>query len=360
MYLHKQSDDVLKEDLKYLESDISTIYKQVVKIVQKEDDVLLYYWRATTGSGGFNSKNVVTEVKAYIATCPDGNVSERIKDFVAGLARAFQLVEKIETSQNPDIKNLVYLNNMALSYPFFIRAHLHDATFTQLERLAKLLENITFRFLIRGGRAAIQSRLNQYLERSADADYLDNLISGVIVDIRKNPWWIYWSDATLSEYLDGWMYENPVDNYLLWRYEEYLCSETDYKSPLKVDFKDLIHNESIEHIAPLTPPAGESIATGYGIYEEKEHPENGIESGSWLNCLGNLMLLSQSQNSSIGNKPFKDKLAMYGKDNLLMQQKLVFGFVTDPANPVWDKTAIENRHRAILSAAKDIWDLNKI
>lgn len=33
------------------------------------------------------------------------------------------------------------------------------------------------------------------------------------------------------------------------------------------------------------------------------------------------MLISQSHNSSIGNKPFADKLQSYGKDNLLNQQK---------------------------------------
>jgi hypothetical protein len=72
------------------------------------------------------------------------------------------------------------------------------------------------------------------------------------------------------------------------------------------------------------------------------------------------MLISRSQNSSIGNKPFKDKLASYGRDNLLNQQKEVVTFVADQSNPVWDKNAIEKRHRAILEAAKDIWSLDNI
>jgi len=117
---------------------------------------------------------------------------------------------------------------------------------------------------------------------------------------------------------------------------------------------------SIEHIAPLTPTNGEPVANGYGNYEDKEKPENGIVSGSWMNRLGNLMLISQRHNSSIGNKPFKHKLDSYGIDNLLKQQKEIVEFVADQTVPVWDKTAIEKRHLAILKASKDIWSLDKI
>jgi uncharacterized protein with ParB-like and HNH nuclease domain len=362
LYLQKQSNETLTEDLHYVEENVSIIYKQMVKVMSNEDDILLYYWRASSSnSKGFNSdiRNVVKEVKNHIKTIPKNEICGWIKTFIAELARAFRLVEEVEKKDSPNFTNLRYLNNMALAYPFLIRAKLHEATSAQLERLAKLLENVTFRSLLRGGRADIQSRLNGYLTRIADANYVEAVVMGITNDLRNNVWG-YWSDKEMAQYLAGSMYCNRVDNYLLWRYEMYLCTKTDYKTPIKIRYEELITQESIEHIAPKTPPKGELVASGYGIYEDKEKPDNGIDSGLWLNRLGNLMLLSQSQNSSYGNKPFKHKLDSYGKDNLLNQQKQVAEFVEDLSNPIWDKSAIEKRQQAILKATKEIWSLDNI
>ncbi len=157
----------------------------------------------------------------------------------------------------------------------------------------------------------------------------------------------------------GSFYQNRVDNYLLWKYELYLCDKN-HPKPHQVAFKDLIRNESIEHIAPQTPPNDDPVANGYGIYEDEENSGDGIKSGDWLNCVGNLMLISQSHNSSIGNKPFAEKLSSYGKDNLLNQQREIIDFVEDKNNPVWDKTAIDKRLEKIKKAVKDIWNLDNI
>ena len=154
----------------------------------------------------------------------------------------------------------------------------------------------------------------------------------------------------------GWFYGNRVDNYLLWRYEQYLCNNN-YPTP-KISFGDVISNESIEHIAPQTQP--NPLENGYGVYEDNENPSEGIVSGEWLNCVGNLMLMAGSQNSSLGNRSFLQKLQVYGKDNLLNQQKEVIEFVADKDNPVWDKTSIEKRFNKIVQAAKEIWNLDNI
>ena len=61
------------------------------------------------------------------------------------------------------------------------------------------------------------------------------------------------------------------------------------------------------------------------------------------------------QNSYLWNRPFPQKLEVYGKDNLLNQQKEIIDFVTDKNNPVWDKASIERRFNKIIQAAKDIW-----
>jgi hypothetical protein len=188
---------------------------------------------------------------------------------------------------------------------------------------------------------------------------IENNISSIVDNLQNNGWWSYWNDESMNIYLSGYFYKNRVDNYLLWKYELYLCDDS-HPAPHKVLFEDLIRNESIEHIAPQTPTNGNSVANGYGIYEDKENSQEGIVSGNWINSLGNLLLISQALNSKIGNKPFSEKLKEYGEANLLNQQKEIKTFVSDKNNPVWDKKAIEKRQGLIITAAKKIWDLNSI
>ncbi len=358
VYLHGGTTETKAEYIKYLESEISIIYKQIVRVKLKEDDVLRYCWLASSHSRGFDSEKTVEEVKTWVLGDSSDEICERIKEFMAALANSFRLVEEVEKSESTEIKNLRYLNTMALAYPFLIRARNHGASKLQVECLAKLLENITFRALLRGGRAGIESRLNVYLRAKADVQYVERIITGMIRDLRNNGWWVYWSDQVL-DVLDNYFYKNRVDNYVLWRYEMHLSSETSY-SVSKINYSNLINNESIEHIAPQTQTDNNPVANGYGVYVDAENPDNGIVSGEWMNCLGNLMLISQSHNSSIGNRPFETKVKSYGDDNLLNQQKEIIKFVTDSIRPVWDKAAIERRHVKILGVAKTLWSLDSL
>ena len=92
-----------------------------------------------------------------------------------------------------------------------------------------------------------------------------------------------------------------------------------------------------------------------------EHPEEGIASGEWLNSIGNMLLLSQSQNSAAGNKNIETKLNIYKEENsLLRQQQIVSSYIVDPEHPLWDKSCIERRGIDIIDAAMKIWDLKKI
>lgn len=354
IYLLAERKEQANEHIKFLEREFSTIYSQTVRINLKEDDVLTYYWCSIKG---YSYDKITDGVKEALQETP-GNKIDWIKGIVTGLSQAFNTVEKIEQSTDSYISDLRSLNNMALSYPFFMKAYRVGASEKTISRIAKFLENITFRSLLRGGRADIESRLNSFLTKKFEDDnQINNSIDTMINRIKTDGWWGYWNDNELLRLLDdGWFYQNRVDNYVLWKYELYLCNKN-YPLPHKVSFNDLIRNESIEHIAPQMPTNGNPLANGYGKYKDAE---NGIKSGHWLHCLGNLMLISQSHNSSIGNQPFVNKLDSYGKDNLLHQQKEIQDFVEDKNNPVWDVAAINRRHEKILKAAQEIWNLDKI
>ncbi|MDP2903163.1 MAG: DUF262 domain-containing HNH endonuclease family protein [Methylovulum sp.] len=357
IYLSSSSPEKIEEDIRYLEIEISQIYRKIVRIKINEDEVLNYYWRTISGKG-FNSEEVIKGIKEKITSLTTEK-GAWIKEFVSGLSQAFNSVEKIETSSENNVQDLLYLNSMALAYPFIIKAYKYVDDEKLLNRFVKLLENITFRYLLRGGRAEIQSRLNHYLVNFNSAEDIDKIINEIIHNLKTNEWWWYWSDNEIDRYLSDYFYKNRVDNYLLWKYELYI-SNANHPKPHNISFAELINHESIEHIAPQTPTNGDPVENGYGIYEDKNNQNEGIVSGNWLNRLGNLMLISQSHNSSIGNKPFSDKLASYGRDNLLNQQKEIIKFVSDKSNPIWDKQAIEKRQIKMIKAANVIWNLDNI
>ena len=204
---------------------------------------------------------------------------------------------------------------------------------------------------MRGGRASVESRLNKLL---INADN-NNLVLSNIYDFIDEMQYDYWNDNQFREALNnGYIYNRRnACSYLLWRYEETLYGKG-YSCKLYS-----IEKESLEHIAPQHPK-DEALANGYGEYNNAEDASLGIESGEWLSSIGNILLVSASHNSSLGNNNFKDKLADYSKSNLMMQQKELVEQFKDVENPVWDKACIEARGKRIIDKAMEIWDLKRI
>ena len=290
-----------EDDIKYVENAFKEIYHYIVLVKVEEDSVLNYYWRAI-GPKGYSSENVIREVKSWLNTIPQEQRSKHIKDFVNQLLKAFNLIYQIEQDNSFYTANLKNLRNMAYSYPMLIKAKLSNVTDEVFQRLIKLLENLTFRSLIRGGRADITSRLQNVLPTAKDTQSFNQMIDSIVWKLGNDWWWGYWSNKEMLNNLNsGSFYGNRVDNYLLWRYEQYLCNDN-YPTP-KITYGEVISNESIEHIAPQTQP--NPLENGYGKYEDIENPNEGITSGNWLNCVGNLMLMAGRQNSSLGNRPGK-------------------------------------------------------
>lgn len=78
----------------------------------------------------------------------------------------------------------------------------------------------------------------------------------------------------------------------------------------------------------------------------------------YLNCIGNLLLISGSHNASIGNKPFKEKLASYDANPLLRQQAEIASFLDDTKE--WKTRQIISRRNAIVKFATAQWDFSNV
>lgn len=353
VYMKGKNEDEKNSVVDEIDTRFAHIYETIMRINVDEDDVLLNYWRSRNG---FYADDALIGAKNELSKTED-QISW-IKSFVRDLASAFSFVEVFEKDEGEYPIRLRLLNNMAYSYPFLIRAWLTGVKYDSplFVSLMHLMENLTFRSLIRGGRADIQSRLNNHLKRISDEVSVKVEI-GKIVEAIANGWWGYWSDAEVERRLNEWFYGNRVDNYLLWQYERSLY-ENGYVAP--VSAREMMRNESIEHIAPQTETGGDAPANGYGQYDVKESPEKGIASGGWLNCLGNLVLASQSQNSLLGNKPFVVKLEGYA-DGVLQQQKEIDSCAetgTD-GSKMWTVESIKRRQERIVKWAMANWDVRK-
>ncbi len=353
IYLH-ESHETQEDYILRLNKAFEEIYEAIVRISTKEDDVLRYFWMAYS-SKGYGTEKPLEEIKGYFR----GKSIDELIVFVDKLARSYRQVEFIEKDTSFDMMNLKRLNNMALTFPLLIKAKvIADTSEQTYSRLVRLAENFTFRQAARGGRAAIESRLHGLLVNSWDDVSFNQQINNFVDRMR----WDYWSDSELKRVLgSGYIYSNrKVCTYLLWRYEQSLCPQ-DYPAP-RLNWDEIVRKESLEHIAPQHPQDGQPLASGYGEYKNLEFPDEGIETGEWLHSIGNLLLMSQSQNSAVGNKDFVSvKLPSYESEtSMLRQQKEIRTFVDNPEHPCWDKKAIERRGNHIIVQSLNIWNINKI
>ena len=343
-----------KDAIEYIDRDFEKIYEGITNIKLHEDAVVNYYWRSRSNKG-LNSEKTLSEIKEVLAETPDK--LDWIRNFTSQLTDAFAFVAMFEKyNEDPYAVRLKQLDNMALVYPFLFKANrmgVYEIWNGTFKRLLRFLENVIFRALLRGGRAELTSRLNWMLAFTF-GDELDEKMTQAVAWLKDDSsYWGYWGNGEMKRILNGYFYGNRAAGYFYRQYEA-------FRSEKGYDTSNTVRSKNIEHIAPRTPTDGNPVANGYGIYVDAVTPENGIESGQWLNCIGNLMLISESHNKSIGNCPFKDKLASYKASPLRQQLEIEEFASTRDGEKVWDLDAIKKRKEAMIKAAMEIWSLDKI
>jgi hypothetical protein len=325
---------------------ISNIFKSIYLIINdlknlKEDAILIYHNNAYIKGFAYRT---LEDVKNDFKNAE--NKIQWIKEYISELHTTFSNMKKFEKSQDIYALYLQKLEIPAFVYPFIIKGYKYFGDDeNKLNELFHILEILTFRAKLINSRANIQERLNKILLNfSGDIDQLKEDIKHKL----HEPWSWYWGDENTKNYLYGNLYGNKIINYLLWRYEDYIQNKG-YNI-----YNFTIKNEQIEHISPKNPTNGEPIATGYDVNENNEYSDEFIS--NYLNCIGNLMLISGSHNASIGNKPFEDKLETYNKNPLLNQQAEIKDFAMLENNKyVWKSESIDKRRDVIVDFAIKTW-----
>ena len=142
-------------------------------------------------------------------------------------------------------------------------------------------------------------KTNESLSIDAD-DYLKKL-----KDIDDNEWH-KWEEVKTQEFFTF----GKIDRYWFWRIDYYLWEQRDLffkEQGLKKVVERYVfrRNRSIEHIAPQHPKDEYGDKTRFH-WDDEKHPEMAEK----RDCLGNLVMISSGQNSSLSNSCFEVKRAV--------------------------------------------------
>lgn len=327
--------DEIKEFLEEILDRFHRIYKSISSIEDYvgEDQVLGY-----TQQVYYNSlwlPNIIAKVDEEL----DGeHPLDFIRQFSQQLSNTFEILEQFFTKDEPnyiEIHSMLQFGGRSDVLPFVIKAYQLGKTIEEICNLCAALETLLIRNAVIGTRADLTSRLNIFFKEFCEDGNIPNVITKVAWMKTCKDWWGYWNNTEMERCLQGYVHHDTAKK-LLWKYENHLrtCGKGGYE-PIRYDS---IHKPHLEHIAPQT----ENPASGYCEYDEDFRAH-------YLDCLGNYLLLSETHNISIGNKPFEEKRDTY---TYLIQQQEVRDMTGE--DKYWDKSKIESRKAKILDC---IWEL---
>ncbi|GMB96347.1 HNH endonuclease family protein [Helicobacter sp. NHP22-001] len=276
-----------------------------------EDKILDYFNVSRSGFGFYyreneDDQNYKQELKGIEA---GEKKLEWISNYTKELKNAF--FDLKEFYQQPSVyKNHLLELGVTFPYPFILKAYRlfrnEGDKAQKLEQVFRALEIVAFRDEVVRTRADLRSKLNWVLKTFTS---VADLVAG-IKNVYENMG--YWTDNAMRSALmpDSYKLGN-IAPYIFKRYENHL-RQRDVRAK---NHTLQITKPEIEHIAPQTE-TNQHPASGYCAYDEA------FVAGCYLHKIGNLMLIGESHNISIGNQPFEEKLASYEASPLLQHQEI--------------------------------------
>jgi len=311
------------------------IYKSIASIEHRidEDSVLLYtlrvYYNSLWESNSVDKINEQLNGKSPIPFIRE--FSQYLEDSFNALMLFFGVDEK----QHFAIHSLIVLGRLAEVMPFIIKMYIYAFSKEDICRFCEAAESLVLRHRLIGTKAYMVSRLNDvYQELTKENPNIGPTVDRINwMKKVKDYWWAHWNTAHLKDSINGFI-DSATAKYILWKYENHLAGQGHggYE-PMRFD---AIKSPELEHIAPKTPTNGAPVSAGYDDYDEQFVNE-------YIDCLGNYLLISKTQNCSIGNKPFPEKRASYTH---LFQQREIQEMTK--GSKVWNKEKIDERHGRIV------------
>ena len=329
--IHDCSDNKIN-DLNYIKEKFETIYKNIsyIEKLVNENDVLritlkTYYKDLNESS--------IDRIKEDINDKVSKEKLDFIKSFTEELEKNFQYLKYFFE----DEKKYLYIHSIITLginidlYPFIVGIYRFGINEDDKKKLIESLENLLIRMKIIGSRAYITYRIGEpyknFLDTEGDISSIISIIN-IINEMKTstNYWWGHWNNDKLIASVENGVNGN-IAKFILWKYEN---SFGDRSFEFRYDKEKI----NLEHIAPRIEP--DTKPHGYGDYNDEEFI-------NLIYCLGNLILLSEKHNKSIGNAIFSEKYKTY---TYLKQQEEIRNMVSE--NGTWGKSMIKKRNKKIV------------
>lgn len=325
--IHDCSDNKIN-DLNYIKEKFETIYKNIsyIEKLVNENDVLkitlkTYYKDLNESS--------IDRIKEDINNNIAKDKLNFIKSFTEELEKNFQYLKYFFE----DEKKYLYIHSIITLginidlYPFIVGIYKFGINEDDKKKLIESLENLLIRMKIIGSRAYVTYRIGEPYKNFLEEGDIISIIDIINeMKISTNYWWGHWNNDKLIASVENGVNGN-IAKFILWKYEN---SFGDRSFEFRYDKEKI----NLEHIAPQKEPP--TKPHGYGDYNDEEFT-------NLIYCLGNLILLSEKHNKSIGNTTFYEKYKTY---TYLKQQEEIRNMVSE--NGTWGKSMIKKRNKKIV------------
>lgn len=353
------------EEIEALREDINNVWKTVYQYLGKEtqqkieDDIFLkYHWRMYFGK--FDraianpERDFLLKEHFIIQQVSVNNINySDIKEYIINLQKAvvayYNMLNPLQTGYSEEIK--IWLSKInRLGFDTFkpivmaILINKPNVIDEDIIDILKLIENYMFiKFkTMKGSGATIKAFFEFAYEYHKNKD-IHGLIRKLDQRIYENHKNKLFNNQKFKElikdlYFDqnGW-YSWTGLKYLLYEYELHLQSR--YNGMRKLQWEE-INKDSVEHIFPQH--SDKSCWNQLNALEKDTKHKI-------LHSLGNLVLLSKSHNSSIGNKCFLKKREIFSTAS--------YSTIEISKNENWTKEKIIEREGTILNFMSERWNL---
>lgn len=325
--IHDCSDNKIN-DLNYIKEKFETIYKNIsyIEKLVNENDVLKITLKTYYKDLNENS---IDRIKEDINNNIAKDKLNFIKSFTEELEKNFQYLKYFFE----DEKKYLYIHSIITLginidlYPFIVGIYKFGINEDDKKKLIESLENLLIRMKIIGSRAYVTYRIGEPYKNFLEEGDIISIIDIINeMKISTNYWWGHWNNDKLIASVENGVNGN-IAKFILWKYEN---SFGDRSFEFRYDKEKI----NLEHIAPQKEPP--TKPHGYGDYNDEEFT-------NLIYCLGNLILLSEKHNKSIGNTTFYEKYKTY---TYLKQQEEIRNMVSE--NGTWGKSMIKKRNKKIV------------
>jgi len=356
-YLGKNPKKIINDD-KFLKDHWIMYFKYDRGIANVEKDFLLnkHFTQQRVFNKYRSDFNEVSEMLLDMKKNPkDFYIDyDDIKDYVSNIKEAiveyYFMENPEESSYGEEIKKwLSKLNRVGFGAfkPMIMAILINKEEDKYISQVLQLAENYVFLvFMVSNrksntGDSRFYKFANEYHKNKYIFRLIDNIKSEVFSDDNTYSWVdLKKFESEINDHFkkyEGW-YSWKGTKYLLYEYELYLQELS--KGEVKLQWEE-INNDTIEHIYPQTPKDKCWIDSFSSL--------NKKDKGRKLHTLGNLVLLSHSKNSSLGNKCFNVKKEVFSNGS--------YSEIEVSKNSEWLPSSIDERSDMLLQFLSDRWDL---